>query len=122
MIACARPDLLLGDAQIVVHLAVGAVEARPQVVEDVHDDRQRVAQLMRDAGGELADRRHLLGLHQLRFEAALLRHVDADEQEPVSVSVVDRAGADVDRHVLAAGHEQVQVVAAGGASGDGVLP
>jgi hypothetical protein len=112
------PDLVLGDPEVLGDLAVGRFEARAQIVERVHDDRERVPKLVRDAGRELADRRHLLRLHELRFEAALLRDVDADELDPVPAPVVDRTRAHVDGHQLGVGDEEVQVVAARAAARD----
>src|SRR5262249_36774814 len=86
-----------------------------QVVEGVHDDRERVAQLVRDAGRQLPDRRHLLGLDQLPLEALPVRHVDVHELVPVTVAVVDEAGADEDRHQLARARAQMEVVRGRGA-------
>src|SRR2546422_6754593 len=45
-------DLLLRDAQILDRLRVLTVEDLAQVVERVHDDGERIAQLVRDARGE----------------------------------------------------------------------
>jgi hypothetical protein len=49
------------------------------VVERVHHDRERVAQLVCDACGELPDGGHLLGLDQLALEALAIGDVDAHQ-------------------------------------------
>src|SRR5262249_51348555 len=95
-------DLLLGDAQVLDALGVRRVDDLPQVVERVHDDRQRIAQLVGDAGRELTDGRHLLGLDELALEALSVRDVDAYELDPAAVPVLDVAGVGEYRHGLAA--------------------
>ena len=41
--------------------------------------------------GELADRRHLLGLDELILEALAIRHVDADLLDEALLAVLDHA-------------------------------
>src|SRR5215468_3601773 len=51
---CLRtPDLLLRDPQVLHDLVVVAIEHVAEVEQGVHDDRERVAELVRDARREL---------------------------------------------------------------------
>ena len=51
-----------------------------QQVRMALDDRQQVVELVRDAGGQAADRFQLLRLAQLPFQLQALRHVLNDQQ------------------------------------------
>src|SRR3989449_6009362 len=72
-------------------LGVAAVEDLVEIVERVHHDGERVAQLVRDAGGELPDGRHLLRLDELALQALAIGDVDADELHPAAGAVLDVA-------------------------------
>ncbi len=53
-------------------LDVGDVVAHQQQVAVAVDRGQEVVEVVRDAAGELADRLHLLALHELRLEGLQL--------------------------------------------------
>ena len=63
-----------------------------QGVAPAHDRRQHVVEVVRDAGGEVADRRRFLRLLQLPFELAPLGDVAGEEQLATDAAGVDEAG------------------------------
>ena len=65
-----------------------------QELAERDDRRERVVQLVRDAGDELADRLHLLGLEQFLLQAMLLGQV-ADDDQPAHLAG-DLHATDVD--------------------------
>src|SRR6185503_13532154 len=67
----------------------------------------------RDAGGELPDGGHLLGLDELALESLAVGDVDADELHPAPLPVLDVAGVGEHGDGLAAPREQMEIVAAG---------
>src|SRR5215510_8422996 len=67
-----------------------------EVVEGVHDDTERVADLMGDAGSQLADGRHFLGLDELTLQPLPVGHVIIDALDTALPAVLDRA--EVHRH------------------------
>ena len=85
--SCARPPALPR-----VRLRVAQLFLQQLGVAD--DARQRIVQLVRDAGDELADGRELLGLEQLRLRG--LQPLDGREQPPLVAaisSLICRGGA-----------------------------
>src|SRR5207302_2262820 len=64
------------------------------------------------AGGEQADRRHLLRLHELPFEPLPVREIHADELDPRAGAVLHVAGVHEHGNRYAVAREEVQIVAA----------
>ena len=69
MIAWARLISSSRDADVLLHGRIRGVDDLAEIVERVHDDAERVADLVRNAGRQLADRRHLLRLDELALQA-----------------------------------------------------
>jgi hypothetical protein len=79
--------LLDQESGVVPHVVREALVAAHQLAEG--DDRgQRVVQLVGDAGYELAERLHLLGLEQLPLEPVLVREIVDKVEEPALAAQV----------------------------------
>ena len=85
----------------VLHVATGHLQI-------ADDDREQIAEIVRDAAGELADRLHLLGLAQLLLQAPLLGDVQAgaDDVARPAVGVAHRREPPGDPALAAGPHRQ----------------
>ena len=78
---------LLDQLEPLVRLRAG-LGLLEQELGQAEDREQRVVDLVRDAGGELADRRELAALDELLVDAPLLRQVGDDAEQERRLAVV----------------------------------
>ena len=113
----ARAERLLDDFvdQLVARIAAG--QLLRQHLNVVGDDGQRRIHFVGDAGGQQAERRELLGLNHLFFQADSLRDVVHQDQPPDAVSGFSdqRRDRNVDHQVPSGAVSHVEFVEAGNA-------